>query len=81
MKSTFATTDGSTTVTVTDTSHGATTGDYVVLDELKKSAVGGISADTLNRIEGYEITKITDNSYSFESRHSIKHSFFLVVAH
>ena len=61
----LATTDGSTTVTVTDTSHGATTGDYVVLDSA--SAVGGISADTLNRIEGYEITKITDNSYSFES--------------
>ena len=61
----LATTDGSTTVTVTDTAHGATTGDYVVLDSA--SAIGGISADTLNRIEGYEITKITDNSYSFVS--------------
>ena len=61
----LATTSGSTTVTVTDTAHGATTGDYVVLDSA--SATGGISADTLNRIEGYEITKITDNTYSFES--------------
>ena len=61
----LATTSGSTTVTVTDTSHGAVTGDYVVLDSA--SAIGGISADTLNRVEGYEITKINDNSYSFVS--------------
>ena len=29
------------------------------------TAVGGISADTINRLEGYQITKVDDNSYTF----------------
>ena len=58
----LSTTDGSTTVTVTDTSHGASDGDFIIMEEA--TAVGGIDADTLNRIEGYQITYINANSYS-----------------
>jgi len=59
----LATTDGSTTVTVTDNSHGATTGDFIVINSA--SAVGGISADTLNKSEGYQITLVDSNTYTF----------------
>jgi hypothetical protein len=58
----LSTTEDSTTVTVTDTSHGASDGDFVVIEEA--TAVGGIDADTLNRVEGYQITYIDANSYS-----------------
>ena len=58
----IATTDGSTTVTITDTSHGAQTGDWVVLSGT--TATGGITADTLNDYYGYQITVIDGNSYS-----------------
>jgi hypothetical protein len=58
----LSTTEDSTTVTVTDTSHGASDGDFVVIEEA--TAVGGIDADTLNRVEGYQITYIDPNSYS-----------------
>ena len=47
----IATVDGSSTVTITDTSHGATTGDWVVLSGT--SATGGIAADTLNDYYGW----------------------------
>ena len=59
------TTNNSTTITVTDTGHGAKTGDYIVIEEA--TAVGGISADTLNRIEGYEITVTGTNTFTIES--------------
>jgi hypothetical protein len=58
----LSTTEDSTTVTVTDTSHGASDGDFVVIEEA--TAVGGIDVDTLNRVEGYQITYIDPNSYS-----------------
>jgi hypothetical protein len=58
----IATTDGSTTVTITDASHGAQTGDWVVLSGT--TATGGITADTLNDYYGYQITVIDGNSYS-----------------
>jgi hypothetical protein len=58
----LSTTEDSTTVTVTDTSHGASDGDFVIIEEA--TAVGGIDADTLNRVEGYQITYIDPNSYS-----------------
>lgn len=58
----FATTDGSTTVVVTDTSHGASNGDYVRFKQA--TATGGITADTLNRYYGYQLTFIDANSYS-----------------
>jgi len=58
-------TDGTTTVTVTDASHGAEDGDYVVFDSA--TAVGGIPADTLNRKKGYQITYVDANTYTIES--------------
>jgi len=42
----YATTSGSTTVTITDASHGATAGDFVVIDTVS-AATGGISAANL----------------------------------
>jgi hypothetical protein len=59
----LAVTNGSTTVTVTDSSHGASTGDYIVIEQA--TATGGITAATLNDINGYEITKVDNNSYTF----------------
>ena len=58
----IATVSGSSTVTITDTSHGAQTGDWVVLSGT--TATGGITADTLNDYYGYQITVIDGNSYS-----------------
>ena len=58
-------TNGSTTITVTDTSHGAKTGDFIVIEQA--TAVGGISADTLNRIIGYPITVVNSNSFTIQS--------------
>lgn len=59
----FTTVNGSTTVTVTDTAHGASAGDFVVI--LGASAVGGISADVLNRTDGFQITAYIDaNTYT-----------------
>ena len=58
----IATTDGSTTVVITDNTHGAETGDWVVISGA--SATGGVSADDLNSYYGYQITRINANSYS-----------------
>ena len=58
-------TNGSATVTVTDTGHGAKNGDFIVIEQA--TATGGISADTLNRIEGYSITVVDSNTYTFTS--------------
>lgn len=58
----IATVNESTTVTITDASHGAETGDWVVLSGT--TATGGITADTLNDYYGYQITVIDGNSYS-----------------
>ena len=58
-------TNGSTTITGTDTSHGAKTGDFIVIEQA--TAVGGISADTLNRIIGYPITVVDSNSFTIQS--------------
>jgi hypothetical protein len=56
----FATTNGSTTVVVTDTGHGAISGDFVTFS----GSVGfnGLSAGNLNR--EFQITLINANSYS-----------------
>tara|TARA_R110001599_G_scaffold69014_1_gene194355 strand:- start:4774 stop:6657 length:1884 start_codon:yes stop_codon:yes gene_type:complete len=61
----LVTTNNNSVVTVTDNSHGAQTGDFIVIKQA--TAVGGISADTINRLEGYQITKVNDNSYTFIS--------------
>ena len=61
----LATTDGSSVVTITDNSHGGTTGDFVVINSA--TATGGITADTLNSKNGYVITKVNDNSYTIDT--------------
>jgi len=58
----LATTDGSTTITCTDNSHGAHLGDYVLIESA--AATGGIAANTLNRKEGYEISAVTTNTFT-----------------
>ena len=52
-------------MTVTDAGHGAKDGDFIIIEQA--TAVGGISADTLNRAEGYSITIVDSNSYTFVS--------------
>lgn len=56
-----ATTNGSSTVVITDTSHGAYTGNYVILSGLS-GPVGGISAAALNTT--HILTYVSDNTYS-----------------
>ena len=59
----IATSDTSTTLTITDSGHGALVGDFVVFDGAV--ATGGITADTLNRRSGYQITAVTANTFTF----------------
>jgi len=59
----ITTADESTTVTITDTAHGASSGDWVVLSGA--AATGGITPDNLNRMAGYQITVLTANTYTF----------------
>jgi len=61
----LVTVNESTTITVTDTGHGAKDGDFVVIEQA--TAVGGIDADTLNRVEGYVITVVDDDTFTIES--------------
>ena len=57
----ITTTSGSTTVTITDTSHGAVLGDFVTLSGA--SDTGGVTAANLNK--EHQITSITsDNAYT-----------------
>ena len=58
----MTTADESTSVTITDTTHGASQGDWVVFSGA--TAIGGVAADDLNRMSGYQITYIDANSYS-----------------
>lgn len=61
----LAVTDGSTTVTVTDSSHGASVGDWIVINSA--AATGGVLADTLNRYSGFQITTVADaDTFTFE---------------
>lgn len=58
--SSIATTNGSSTITVTDNSNGAVAGDYVLISGAV--AVGGISADTLNQT--FLIATAATNSFT-----------------
>jgi len=62
----FATTNGSTTVTVTDGSHGALIGDFVTIASVS-GAVGGISAANLQG-EFEILTVPTGNTYTIEAK-------------
>jgi len=62
----FATTNGSTTVTVTDSSHGALIGDFVTIASVS-GAVGGISAANLQG--EFEILTVPNaNTYTIEAK-------------
>ena len=58
----IATANNSAVVTITDTSHGAQDGDWVVLSGA--AATGGVAADDLNRMSGYQVTVLTANTYT-----------------
>jgi hypothetical protein len=62
----FATTNGSTTVTVTDSSHGALIGDFVTIASVS-GAVGGISAANLQG-EFEVLTVPNSNTYTIEAK-------------
>ena len=53
----------SSTITVTETSHGRSTGDTVRFRDA--TTFDGITATNLNKAAGYSITKIDADSYSF----------------
>ena len=62
----FSVTDGSTTVTVTDSSHGALIGDFVTIASVS-GAVGGISAANLQG--EFEILTVPNaNTYTIEAK-------------
>ena len=63
---TFAATNGSSTITATDSSHGATEGDFVTISGA--ATLGGlITADVLN--QEYQIDTVpSDNTYTFTAR-------------
>jgi hypothetical protein len=56
----FTTTNGSSTVTVADTAHGALTGDFVVFSGA--TAVGGLTIDGT-----YEVTRVDADSYTIDA--------------
>jgi hypothetical protein len=62
---TFAAVDGSATITITDVSHGAATGDFVTFSGAV-SLGGVITADVLN--QEYQLTIIDGNSYTIVAR-------------
>jgi len=58
----IATTDESTTVTITNMAHGAKVTDWIVISGA--AATGGVTADVLNSMAGHQITEIVNaNSY------------------
>ena len=58
----ITTADESAIVTITDTAHGATTGDWVVISGA--AATGGISANDFNNYYGYQVTVVNTNTYT-----------------
>ena len=62
---TFAAVNGSSTITVSDTAHGAVTGDFVTFSGAV-SLGGQITAYVLN--QEYQISVVDDNEYTFTAR-------------
>ena len=62
---TFSATNGSSTITVLDTGHGAKTGDFVTFSDAV-SLGGVIVAVVLN--QNYEITKVDNNTYTISAK-------------
>ena len=61
----ITTANTTTTLTITDSGHGAAVGDFVVFSGA--AAVGGVTAENLNRKAGYQITSKTANTYTVTS--------------
>jgi hypothetical protein len=61
---TFAATNGSTTITVTDVGHGAQTGDFVTFSGAL--TLGGVITATILNAE-FQITYVSSNSYTIQS--------------
>jgi len=61
----FTITNGSTTVTVNEPNHGRSTSDTVRFRDA--SNVANLPAATINAGAGYTITKVNDNTYTFNS--------------
>jgi len=61
----IATVDESATLTITDSGHGAKVGDFVVFRGAV--AVGGITAENINRQAGYQITAVATNTFTITS--------------
>jgi len=61
----ITTADTTTTLTITDSGHGSAVGDFVVFSGA--AAVGGVTAENLNRKAGYQITSITTNTFTVTS--------------
>lgn len=62
---TFAATDGSSTITVSDTAHGAVMNDFVTFSGAV-SLGGNITADVLN--QEYQIVSVTTNTYTITAK-------------
>lgn len=62
---TFAAVNGSSTITATDTAHGAVTGDFVTFSGAV-SLGGQITADVLN--QEYQVEVVDENTYTFTAR-------------
>jgi hypothetical protein len=62
---TFGATNGSSTIDVADTGHGAVTGDFVTFSGAA-SLGGQITADVLN--QEYQITVVDENNYTVQAR-------------
>lgn len=59
----FTTVSGSSVVTVADTAHGVSPGDFVIFSG--STAAGGIAANTINSLVGYQVATVIDlNTYT-----------------
>ena len=63
----FSITSGSTTVTVTETNHGRSTGDTVVFRNVEGS-LGGLAPSVYQSASGFSITVTTTDKYTFYNR-------------
>jgi len=61
----FATTNGSSTITVTQATHGLTTGQYVYFSSISDTSVGGISNTVLQK--AFEVTVLSSSTYTISA--------------
>jgi len=60
----ITTVSGSSVININDVAHGATDGDWVVIDSA--SAVNGITAATINAYRGYQLTYVDADNYTLD---------------